>query len=127
MNIPVPSSLSDCQLEELKNLLETSLKDVNSVLKSRKEVYEQQRREELIPDWREQVRYSYLQGFESGVSWKNNYYVPGGPLVDYSWARTSEDELLIARHFLSKAQHKAWHEGWNAGMKKQTELKGPKL
>lgn len=125
MNTPAPSSLSNYQLEELKEQLETTLKDVNSELKSRKEAEEQRRREELIPDWREQVHYSYLQGFECGVGWKDSY-VPGGPLVNYHFAQAYEDELLVAKYFLSKAQHKAWHEGWNAGMKKQTELKDPR-
>lgn len=129
MNIQVWSKY---QLKEHEKQLESQLADVKSELKSRKEAEEQLRREELIPDWQQQVRDSYLEGFECGVDW-NDDYVPGGPFVSghpkgwslnwSSFVNTPENERLMAKYLLSKARYNAWHDGWKIGMKKQKELK----
>jgi hypothetical protein len=57
---------------------------------------------------------SRADGFITGVNWDRDYR-PGGPFI-YS-VRRNEHPDLVAYAALSKARHKAWHEGFDAGRK----------
>lgn len=113
-------NLSDSQLKDCQKQLEAELVEIIRELSGREKARELERRKQLVPDWDEKLRLSFLEGFETGVRWDANY-TPGGPYI--SQPSTKEQfqrtDMTLgefnARAELSRLQHEEWMRGFQEG------------
>ena len=123
------SDKSDEDLVELKHAYQDLIREVEVVQRTRQREKEAAKNRSLVPEWDKLLRLSFLEGYHTGVTWKNDY-IPGGPYIQApSEGRhfRREDmtlEEFNARAALSKVQHAEWMRGFHEGRDHRDKLKG---
>lgn len=123
------SSKSDKDLIKLKHAYQELIWEVEEVQRTRKLEKETAENKSLVPEWDKMLRLAFLEGYHTGVTWKNSY-VPGGPFIQlpcepYEFHRTDmTHKEFNARAALSKIEHEEWMRGFYRGKDYRDELKG---
>lgn len=76
------------------------------------ELAEAARKARMIPVDMNELEESYVDGYETGLTWKDNYR-PGGPWYFGASERDSDRTRAVAEQL--RGNHDAWLQGWTDG------------